>query len=82
MRKIFSFTLYDNDFKKQFNKQCTRIDICETHTIIYWLAMNVKILDQVSFHTTIPFTLKSVTFVGDTITVHWLNNFYAIIDNA
>lgn len=50
-----------------------RIDVCESHTIIY-------LCDDISIR--LPFTLKSVTSCGSTVTIHWLNDFYSIIDYA
>lgn len=72
--------IYDAENNLTMNRHINmvRIDICDSHTIIYGSINGSKDLEP--FTIRLPFTLKSICIQGDTILVYWLNDFYAIID--
>lgn len=64
-----------NETITRYGLKAKRIDICESHTIIYEEGDS-----NVTLH--LPFSLKSICFQEGCIMVYWLNDFYAIIENA
>jgi hypothetical protein len=72
--------IYDaeNNLMMSHALKMVRIDICDSHTIIYAEINGSQVHDP--FTIRLPFTLKSISILGDTVLVYWLNDFYAIID--
>jgi hypothetical protein len=71
--------IYDaeNNTLMRYGLKTSRIDICDSHTIIY--GERKKQLDNDIVTLRLPWSLKSICFQGDTVLVYWLNDFYAII---
>lgn len=70
----------ENNSLMCYGLKTKRIDICESHTIIYGFETGQDGNEVLTIH--LPFTLKSVCFQSEVVLVYWLNDFYAIIDNA
>ena len=79
--------IYDAENNLMMNRsiKLSRIDICESHTIIYGELKGVQIRNNPKvdpFTIRLPWSFKSICMHKDVTLIYWLNDFYAIIDNA
>lgn len=79
MRKL-SVVLYDCNCDKRFGPvTIERIDICDSHTIIY-MPHQCECKAE-SFTVRFPFSLKTINIVRGTVTAYFNNGSYLIITN-
>jgi len=75
----------ENDLMMNHGIKANRIDICDSNTIIYGELNDVQIRNnpkQDPFTVRLPWSLKSICMQGDVTMIYWINDCYAIIDNA
>lgn len=69
MSKQLTFRIYSNDGEAVYHCCPQRIDVVDSHTVIY---LNKRIF-------TVPFNVASTNVERGIITVYYCNNFYAVI---
>ena len=81
--------MFDNDGIQLFHVSAIRIDICESHTIIYLpikkTVFDKQVLDDVmneKYTIRLTWSIKCTTVVLGEIQVHYINKNYIIIKNG
>lgn len=71
---------YDNDGVYKFTRYAKKIDICDSHTIIYLPCENPKYSEKDTIR--LLYSIKSLNIVRGTVTVYFNNGGYLILTNA